>query len=293
MLRTAQKTVWIALFACFVFGFGFAVWSASQHSPPHNSEQPTSAKYQDSDGSKSRPLAKNSPKEGQEEHYWYSTFKEHTAEWLIALFTAVLSLYTARLFYATSGLVDAAQEQSRDMKASIAVAQTTADAARKSAETAEKDLLASHKPLITIFDLELCEPNRHEDRHHISFALRNSGKGLAIVNRIGVTIQTVEYNVDGKQQQKAGFAVSSWNGAIESGDSSDAHRLASDLIGAREWGLIRNEGRLVVFVNFEIVSQDIFHNPIRQVFPFVYNLRSWTFERAPSQWSEEKHKSGK
>jgi|HubBroStandDraft_5_1064220.scaffolds.fasta_scaffold175120_2 hypothetical protein len=191
--------------------------------------------------------------------------------------------YTWWLAVLTGALVIVSISQGFFLLRADKTARMTAAAALKSAETAEKDLLASHQPLVTISNLELCEPNsRDEERTHISFRLRNSGKGLAIVHQIGVTIQTVDRN----QQQRARFTSAKWTGAIESGESSDENRLTSEILGANEWNLIRG-GQMALFVTFEIIGQDIFKNRTRQIFPFVYNTRGWRFERSPSQWTQE------
>jgi len=194
--------------------------------------------------------------------------------------------YTWWLALLTGALVAVSLGQGFFLLRSDKTARMAALAALKSAETAEKDLLASHKPLVTIINLELCEPNATSDRHHISFGLRNSGKGLAVVNKIGITVQTVDRN----QQQRSSFTSSDWNGAIESGESSDEHHIVTTLVGLHEWQQIR-EGSLALFVNFEILGKDIFKNDTRQVFPFVYNPRSFRFERAPSQWTKEQERS--
>lgn len=209
---------------------------------------------------------------------------EYTGE--LAFFTKGLFIATVVLAIATFGLLIAAFRQSRDMKASIAVADKTALAALKSADTAEKDLIASHKPLLTISDLALLEQSEFEERAHISFGLRNSGKGLSIVNKIGVTIRTLQRSADGQEwRPQTGFQATDWSGAIETGDVSGGHRVVSDLITGKFQDI--REGTIQLFVNFEILSKDIFKNPIRQTFPFVYNTRGWRFERAPAQWIEQ------
>ena len=75
------------------------------------------------------------------------------------------------------------------MKASIAVSGAAAKAAQKSAEVAEKSLFEANRPFIVISPLELCEANAFQASPHIHFGLRNSGKGVAIVNKVGVTVK--------------------------------------------------------------------------------------------------------
>jgi hypothetical protein len=69
-------------------------------------------------------------------------------DWLLAAFTLALAIFTWLLYRATSGMWGAtkelrnfAEEQSRDMKASIAVSDVFAKAAQKTADVAESALL--------------------------------------------------------------------------------------------------------------------------------------------------------
>ena len=126
-------------------------------------------------------------------------------------------------------------------------ARMAATAALKSADTAEKDLLASHRPLITVTNLKLRHPDEPNGQYRIAFGLRNSGKGFAAVNKIGVTIQTVDSN--GTQQVR--FVSAEWHGAIEAGDLMDGNSVATEILGQNEHYLVIN-GRMALFVNFEV-----------------------------------------
>ena len=296
-MKKGQITT-IALFACLVVGIA---WYSSKQSPPNNRQQPTSSHTNESGkddtggDSPGIPSVESIPREDRqnlsqtrtEKGNWYQYFSEHPTEWLLVLFNFGLVIFNGLLWRSTAGLRAVAEQQSRDFVRSIEATEKTAAAALKSADTAEKDLLASHKPLVTISNLELREDSSAEARPHISFSLRNSGKGLAIVHKVGVTVQTI----DRGKKERIRFAASDWSGAIESGEASDGHRLVTDIVGIIEYNLIKN-GQMALFVNFEVLGQDIFKNSTRQVFAFVYNLRSWKFERAPSQWTEEQQNSG-
>ncbi len=79
-------------------------------------------------------------------------------DWLLAAFTLALVIFTRRLYKATAGLFtetaglrEAAAEQSRDMKASIAAAQKAADAADRNARIAETALLSVEIPYLYPF----------------------------------------------------------------------------------------------------------------------------------------------
>ena len=93
---------------------------------------------------------KNDPPkgDGSKNHKWYDTFLDHTTEWLLVLFNGLLALYTWRLFKATHGLREAAEEQSRDMKSSINVARDAAKAAQDSANAANRSATVAEKSLV-------------------------------------------------------------------------------------------------------------------------------------------------
>ncbi|HZR61340.1 MAG TPA: hypothetical protein VFA80_10370 [Xanthobacteraceae bacterium] len=190
--------------------------------------------------------------------------------------------YTWWLAVLTGALVVVSLGQGFFLLRSDKTARMAATAALETADVAKKDLLASHRPLITIANLVLRQPNVEVSQHYIGFVLRNSGKGFGAVTTIGVTIQTIDSN----QRERSEFTSANWNGGLESGESSEGHHVTSALVGVAEYDLIM-KGQLALFANFEILSQDIFHNQFRQIFPFVYNVRISAFQRAPSQWSKE------
>ena len=111
------------------------------HISPHRiAYQPAQAENQNR-GSSNSSVAQRSSHEDKDrrssEKDWGST------EWLLTLCNVILAVYTARLYYATSGSAEAAKEQSRDTKASIAVAKKSADAAEGAAlEAAKSNKLA-------------------------------------------------------------------------------------------------------------------------------------------------------
>ncbi|MGA7577689.1 MAG: hypothetical protein ACLQUW_00700 [Desulfobaccales bacterium] len=78
---------------------------------------------------------------------------------IVAIATVAIAFFTYTLWRATSGLFKVAEEQSRDMKASIAVAEKAAEASMKSAEVAEKTLVNIQRPWIKIINMRLNGPN--------------------------------------------------------------------------------------------------------------------------------------
>jgi hypothetical protein len=76
-------------------------------------------------------------------------------DWLLAAFSLALAIFTWLLYRATAGMWGAtqelrnfAEEQSRDMKASIAVANAAARAAQKSADVAERALISTERAFV-------------------------------------------------------------------------------------------------------------------------------------------------
>jgi hypothetical protein len=107
MSKQWQQAISIALFVCFLVGFGLVVWDASKQSIPHNERQPTHSENRNNQNSNALAnLGNEKSDEGRtQKHYWYDTFSQHPTEWLLVLFTLILAAYTARLYYATAALV--------------------------------------------------------------------------------------------------------------------------------------------------------------------------------------------
>ena len=93
---------WGPLFALLVlFGaslFGLLV----EHPEPHNRGQPTIAPYRNRPESKriTAVTSNENNDKGKQESNWY----DKPTDWLLALFTGILALYTRRLYQATAGL---------------------------------------------------------------------------------------------------------------------------------------------------------------------------------------------
>jgi hypothetical protein len=107
---------------------GIVAWNSLAQPKPYDYSQLDQGNSQDNkSGPRLGPSSANqSSNQESHEGRWYDTFSAHTTEWLLVLFNLMLAFFTAKLFYATSGLVDAAREQSSDTKASIAVSKQAA-----------------------------------------------------------------------------------------------------------------------------------------------------------------------
>jgi hypothetical protein len=135
-------------------------------------------------------------------------------DWLPAVFTLALAIFTQRLYQATVGMWDAtkelrnfAEEQSRDMKASIAATHQTAEAAKSSAETAERSFTLLERPYVIPDNVGHLEStirvgNRTDST---SFRIGNYGKVPAIVHRVGARFAIIELPVTHKKLKAPNF----------------------------------------------------------------------------------------
>ena len=134
-------------------------------------------------------------------------------------------------------------------------------------------VLAANFPFIAISTIELCEANEFKAEPHIHFGWRNSGKGVAIVNEVTATVQTTPRGGGAMTlAKKSGFV----NDAIEPGQPRDGNRMTSEVLGARELQQIKL-GEMTLKINFQVTSQDIFHNSYPQTFSFVFDHKQGIF----------------
>ena len=103
---------------------------------------------------------------------------------------------------------------------------------------------------------------------------------MAIVNKVGVTVQTTP-SIGGALTLAANseFVASDGNGAIEPGQTMRGYRIASDVLGVHELQQIKS-GEMTLGIIFQIVANDIFHNPYNQIFPLVFDHRQRIFTRS-------------
>jgi hypothetical protein len=153
MLRRLQQAFWIALFVCFAIGFGWAVWSASGNIPSKQKSEWTGkaekgtqpiapsigGTLNQSHTPENRPEAVNHKRSSDEIvlEWLRGLFDFKATDFLLVIFTAVLAFKTAGVFRETAALRSAADQQARDMQASIIEARRSADAARDAADAAK------------------------------------------------------------------------------------------------------------------------------------------------------------
>jgi hypothetical protein len=156
MRRLIANWLWLLVFGALVIGFIVGGWSASNEAPRQQAERTESA----SDGADKTPppvsqmhteqkTARAEDREGHSPQSWLTSFFElKLTDVVIAFFTVVLAIKTSGLFTETAGLRSAADKQSRDMEASIKVAQKAADAAQKAADVSEAALIVAERPYL-------------------------------------------------------------------------------------------------------------------------------------------------
>lgn len=131
---------WVLLAAALGFAIGgtFVSWHSSEPAPrTHDSRQPAKTEDQDRRPGEgpTKPLADRHHQKGQGEQHWYDTFLDHTPDWFVAIFTALLSFVTYRLVTSTNRLWEAGERQ-------IAVAEKSSAAAIQSVDAVERQLRA-------------------------------------------------------------------------------------------------------------------------------------------------------
>lgn len=182
-----QWLVWPLFAAIMGFALGGSFVWGLQETKPNYQTDPTKAERQhiESNASRTKTVANEQPHEGGQKGKWYDTFLNHTPNWFVAIFTALLTFVTYRLVSSTNKLweagerqielaKDTAAAQSRDMQDSLKVAR----AANKVAEAA---LIANDRAWISI-NAEVIAPLVFEkDRVHIGvgFNLTNVGNSPA------------------------------------------------------------------------------------------------------------------
>jgi len=163
----------LTAFAVWVFGVLPFLYQAPMPQEYQAHQTETSAQYADrsnegagatqsgSNQSFAKPNTSADPKSEPEKdgsEFWSAKL----TDWLLALFTLALVVFTALLYKATAGmwnatkgLRDFAEEQSRDMKASIAVAQRASEASERSADLAEKALHTTERAFVYLHEIKI------------------------------------------------------------------------------------------------------------------------------------------
>lgn len=206
------------------------------------------------------------------------TFWERTTADPVALFTLVLAVSTIGLWVATMMLYRAGEKQ-------IRITAIAANAARDSADLARKSLYEANRPILVITPIELRDANDACARPHIHAGFRNSGSGLAFIAKVGADIRTL-VNRGGQFSLESDFVAVDWHGVCEPQQTSNGFDLHAPTLDEYAVEAIRNgSGKIVVILRFTF--QDVFHNPFKADFPFVYDLHRHAFVRTNSTALED------
>jgi hypothetical protein len=272
-MRRFEKPIVLALFACWVIGFGALIWGTSNHSPVKQNTHGTGYAKEQANAPSQRSSAIHAHEKGM-----FDTFFEiKLTDVALIFFTAMLAWRTSGLFTETAGLRDAAEKQRTDSLRSIAATEIAAKAAQQSAGVAEKALFAANHPLLTISELELRESDQAANRPpHIHWGMRNSGTGIAVVISIDVKTGTKE-KVGLSIVSKSSHNVLEWIGAIEPGDIATGNRISTPSIQAKFNEILI--GNVILYFQLTIQLEDVFKNPSIERFPFVFNPETKAFQR--------------
>jgi len=158
-------------------------------------------------------------------------------------------------------------------------ARVSANAALKAANVAERNLLAAHRPLITISPLALIDPTDPKYPSFIRLGFRNSGNGTAVINDVTVTVQTEAAR---GLTLKGGTTLTAnqVDSAVEAGETLEPVEIGSTLFDRASVDQIR-KGELILVVSFVINSQDIFLNRYSQTFSFRFDVERRALLRNP------------
>jgi hypothetical protein len=184
---------WGPLFALLAILAASLTGVALQYAQHHNQPKPAKSENWDSPNRKSIAIAAAEPDDAKAKDKQNREEGFKATDWLLVLFNGLLALYTWRLYLATRGLVEAASEQSKDMKASVAVAAKAANAADRSAKIAEDALFVAQRPYIfvtgawfpqIVLDRDTFNYTGPEIWTWINFKLENHGRTAASIIEI-------------------------------------------------------------------------------------------------------------
>jgi hypothetical protein len=155
----------------------------------------------------------------------------------------------------------------------LKVTEIAVDAAKKSAEVAEKSLVIATRPRFTIPAPELCIAAQH-----ISFSITNGG-GIAIIDKVDATVQAMRGHggvTVTKHNKHFPLAI---NREIEAGQPLGEYWIALDWIGAPDLRREIKSEEATLTIIFQIISKDMFgkNYPTPNI-PFDFDHRRWVFE---------------
>jgi hypothetical protein len=153
MLTKLTNAFVLAIFACWIFGFGYTIWGASHHSPTdQNANGASHAKYEAESPApsnraavESKPSPTNNQTRDSEKTALEIFFEIKLTDVALIFFTAVLAFKTSGLFTETAGLRKAADNQRADMLRSIEATERMAKATEDVAFAAKDAAIAAQR----------------------------------------------------------------------------------------------------------------------------------------------------
>ncbi len=196
-------------------------------------------------------------------------------DFVTAAATIAIALFTLTLYWATRKLWKASQEQSRDMKASLKIAQETAEAAKKSAEVAEIALYVAERAYLRIDNFRLDNfsighyLNVHYEIHNVGHTPAQIRESLTIVdivekNSFKTPIYDIERGISGPKQA-----------FIQPDEKASMIGISKNIVTSEEFKCVTNNEKLI-FAWGKIIFCDVFGktwiNGFGAVFSQVYGL---------------------
>jgi hypothetical protein len=198
----------LALFGASLFGLFV------EHPEPHNLSQPTVApnhnSYPSEFATAHNPIQHG--EKGEQKSSWIKGLFYKPTDTLLVIFNGLLVLFTGLLYYATAGLFretaglhNAADQQALDMKASIAIAKESADAAINGNKLSREAIIADQRPWVSILSPVIESPLTWEEkgaRTTMGVTIKNVGKSPAF----DIAVRTHQF-VSGPDNYNLGAAL--------------------------------------------------------------------------------------
>jgi hypothetical protein len=128
----------------------------------------------------------------------YKGFFDKPTDWLLAIFTGFLVLYTRRLYQATVGLVNAASDQGQDTKAAVEIAAKQVAIIAVQTEIQQKQhaisrlqFLATHRPRLRVRHITVDDPGKRTGLPTFFFEHDKEVRGGLVVVNVGGSNATI------------------------------------------------------------------------------------------------------
>ena len=205
-----------------------------------------------------------------------------------ALASVFVAAFTGVLWYATEKLWKESKESRRDNRRAIYANLVAARAARKSAETAARALLADLRPLIAVIDLTLHDTDATGIDPRVTFGLRNVGSRTAIFVSLKVWVCTFEADQKNRKISHEAVGVGT---SIEPKEETEKSAIffRSTLLTADTIQQIKAR-KLGLFLQIDLEMSDVFGTRYPTPYPFLFDPAEWEFIRCATVLTEnDKH----